>query len=139
MCFLYGGLTNVKKEMTGVFASILPQVVMRQLTIDNVLYHAIVIIMEIGSIRHKALHKFAESGQAKGLDKRLVGRLRNMIAFLDAAGSLEELKIPPNFGFHILSGGRAGQAIMTVTKNWRLTFRLNDAGQIIDLDLEDYH
>lgn len=112
---------------------------MRQLTIDNVFYHAIVIIMEIGSIRHKALRKFAESGQAKGLDKRLVGRLRNMIAFLDAAGSLEELKIPPNFGFYILSGDRAGQAIMTVTKNWRLTFRLNDAGQIIDLDLEDYH
>lgn len=85
------------------------------------------------------LRKCAETGQAKGLDKRLVGRLRNMIAFLDAADSLKELKIPPNFGSHIVSGDRAGQAAMTVTKNWRLTFRLNNAGQIIDLDLEDYH
>jgi proteic killer suppression protein len=28
---------------------------------------------------------------------------------------------------------------MTVTHNWRLTFRLNEAGALIDMDLEDYH
>jgi proteic killer suppression protein len=28
---------------------------------------------------------------------------------------------------------------MTVTRNWRLTFRLNEDGALIDLDLEDYH
>jgi proteic killer suppression protein len=28
---------------------------------------------------------------------------------------------------------------MTVTRNWRLTFRLDDDGALIDLDLENYH
>jgi len=62
-----------------------------------------------------------------------------MIAFLSAARSIEELKIPPNFGFHMLTGDRKGTAAMTVTKNWRLTFRLNDENEIIDMDMEDYH
>jgi proteic killer suppression protein len=28
---------------------------------------------------------------------------------------------------------------MTVTRNWRLTFRINAEGALIDMDLEDYH
>ncbi len=28
---------------------------------------------------------------------------------------------------------------MTVTKNWRLTFRLKEKNVIIDMNLEDYH
>ena len=28
---------------------------------------------------------------------------------------------------------------MTVMRNWRLTFRLNENEALIDMDLEDYH
>lgn len=28
---------------------------------------------------------------------------------------------------------------LTVTKNWRMTFRINAANAIEDMDLEDYH
>jgi proteic killer suppression protein len=28
---------------------------------------------------------------------------------------------------------------MTVTRNWRLTFRTNEEGALTDMDLEDYH
>jgi proteic killer suppression protein len=45
----------------------------------------------------------------------------------------------PNFGFHPLSGERAGTFAMTVTKNWRLTFTKVDETTIADLNLEDYH
>ena len=62
-----------------------------------------------------------------------------MLAFIDAAESLEELKMPPNFGLHELVGDRRGAWSMTVTRNWRMTFCLNEAGALIDLDLEDYH
>jgi proteic killer suppression protein len=62
-----------------------------------------------------------------------------MIALLLNAESTEELKVPPNFGFHALSGDRAGTYAMTVTRNWRLIFRLVDDHTIADLDLEDYH
>lgn len=95
--------------------------------------------MIIQSARHKSLRVFLETGNAAGLDARLVGRLRNMVAFLHAADNVNELKIPPNFGFHWLAGNRAGTVSMTVTKNWRLTFRVSTENEIVDLDLEDYH
>ncbi len=95
--------------------------------------------MDIESVRHKPLRAFLESGNPKAIDARLVGRLRNMIALLNAANNVEELKVPPNFGFHWLIGDRVGTATMTLTKNWRMTFKVNAANAIIDLDLEDYH
>jgi len=69
----------------------------------------------------------------------VASRLRNMVAFLVAADSVDELAVPPNFGFHWLTGNREGTGAMTVTRNWRLTFKLNEIGGIVDLDLEDYH
>jgi proteic killer suppression protein len=45
----------------------------------------------------------------------------------------------PNFGAHLLTGDRVGTWSLTVTKNWRMTFRINAAGAIEDMDLEDYH
>ena len=95
--------------------------------------------MIVQSARHKTLRAFLETGNASGLDARLTGRLRNMIAFLHAANDVNELRIPPNFDFHWLKGNRLGAASMTVTKNWRLTFQVNAKNEIIDLDLEDYH
>ena len=95
--------------------------------------------MEIESLRHKALRSFAETGKSKGLPGNLVDRLRNMLAYLNAIGALDELKVPPNFGAHVLTGNRAGTWSLTVTKNWRMTFWINAAGAIEDLDLEDYH
>lgn len=95
--------------------------------------------MEIESVRHKALRTFIETGKVKGIDARLVGRIRNMVAFLSAAAGEDELWVPPNFGFHVLTGDRAGTCAMTLTRNWRLTFGISDDNMIIDLDLEDYH
>jgi proteic killer suppression protein len=94
--------------------------------------------VEIESIRHKGLRRFFETGNAKGLVGD-VGRLRRMLAYIDAAESLDELMLPPNFGLHALSGDRSGVWAMTVTRNWRLTFALNETGAMIDMDLEDYH
>jgi toxin HigB-1 len=94
--------------------------------------------MEIEGISHKGLRRFFETGNAKGL----VGdadRLRRMLAFINAAEALDELSTPPNFGLHQLTGDRKGTWSMTVTKNWRLTFRLRETSVIIDMNLEDYH
>jgi proteic killer suppression protein len=95
--------------------------------------------MDIVSVRLKALRAYVESGRALGLDARVASRLRNIVAFLVAADSVEELAVPPNFGFHWLTGNRKGTGAMTLTRNWRLTFRLDENNGIVDLDLEDYH
>ena len=94
--------------------------------------------MKIETIAHKGLRRFFLTGNSKGI----VGdadRLRKMLAFIDAAESLEELGVPPNYGLHALTGDRKGTWSMTVTRNWRLTFRVNEEGALVDMDLEDYH
>ena len=93
--------------------------------------------MEIESIRHKALRKFVATGNAKGVIEP--ARLARTLEFVVKARSLEECYVPPNFGFHPLTGDRAGTFAVTVTRNWRLTFTRVDDQTIADLDLEDYH
>jgi proteic killer suppression protein len=95
--------------------------------------------MQIESIRHKALRRFAETGSTKRLPSGSVDRLRNMLAYIDAIASEEELRVPANFGAHGLTGDRKGEWALTVTRNWRMTFRVNSAAAIEDMDLEDYH
>ena len=44
----------------------------------------------------------------------------------------------PGYKFHPLTGNRKGTYAMTVTGNWRITFRF-DGKDAIDVNLEDYH
>jgi proteic killer suppression protein len=94
--------------------------------------------MDIDSIAHKGLRRFFETGNSKGLVGDVM-RLRKMLAFIDAAASLDELSVPPNYGLHELKGDRSGTWAMTVTRNWRLTFKIDETGALVDMDLEDYH
>lgn len=94
--------------------------------------------MDIESVRHKALRQFIETGKPKGLDANVAERLRKMIVYLAAIENADELKLPPNWGAHLLTGDRAGTWSLTVTRNWRMTFRI-ERDAIVDLDLEDYH
>ena len=95
--------------------------------------------MQIEGVRHKALRRFAETGLTKGLPAASIDRLRNMLAYLAAIEAEEELLLPPNFSAHKLTGDRKGEWALSVTRNWRLTFRISEAGAIEDMDLEDYH
>lgn len=92
--------------------------------------------MQIESIRHKALRRLVVKG-----DRRIMeaDRLTDMVAFIHAAHEFDDLSMPPNFGFHALTGDRAGSFAMKVTKNWRLTFVKVSDQIIAELDLEDYH
>lgn len=62
-----------------------------------------------------------------------------MLAYLSAIERAEELLVPPNFGAHRLSGDLAGRWSLIVTRNWRMTFSVDEQDVVIDLDLEDYH
>lgn len=92
--------------------------------------------MQIASIRHKALGRLATKG-----DRRIMqaDRISDMLAYIVAAASLEDLRMPPNFGFHALTGDREGSFAMTVTRKWRLTFTVPSPRVVAELDLEDYH
>jgi proteic killer suppression protein len=94
--------------------------------------------MRVRSIAHKGLRRLYEENASKGLGADTVDKLRKMLTFLDAMQNPEELRALPLWKAHILTGGRKGTWSLHVTRNWRLTFRIED-DEIIDMDLEDYH
>lgn len=96
--------------------------------------------MRIRNIVHKGLRRFIENDDASGLQPAVVEKVRRMVSFLQDMEREEELRTVPSWKAHMLSGDRKGTWSLFVTKNWRMTFRI-DAGEveIIDLDYEDYH
>jgi toxin HigB-1 len=59
------------------------------------------------------------------------------LAALDTAIVIEDMDIP-GFRLHPLKGKRSGTWAISVSGNWRLTFRFED-GHVLDLNYEDYH
>jgi len=94
--------------------------------------------MLLASVRHKGLRRFVEDGDARGLKADMTARLQNILTALFAAPAIEELRGPPGWRVHQLTGDRAGTWSISVSGNWRLTFDVVD-GDIANLDLEDYH
>jgi proteic killer suppression protein len=93
--------------------------------------------VDIETVSHKALRRFIETGNERGVPEP--ARVRRMVAFLDAAETEDDFYVPPNFGAHKLTGDRAGTWALIVTRNWRMTFRVDEEQTIHELDLEDYH
>jgi proteic killer suppression protein len=94
--------------------------------------------MRIRNVLHKALRRFIEDDDTRGIQAAVAEKLRRMISFLQDMEKETELKAMPNWKAHQLTGDRKGTWSLSVTKNWRLTFRI-DRTEIIDLDYEDYH
>jgi proteic killer suppression protein len=95
--------------------------------------------MEIGSFDHKGLRRLYESDDPSKVDAAAADKLRLMLAFLQDMGGVDELKVPPNWGAHQLTGDRKGVWSLKVTRSWRLTFRIDGEGALQNLNLEDYH
>jgi len=77
---------------------------------------------------------------AKGVPADTGDKIRKMFAFLDDMENAEELRSLPVWKAHSLTGDRKGTWSLSVTRNRRLTFRIDTAeGEICDVNLEDYH
>jgi proteic killer suppression protein len=90
----------------------------------------------IASFEHKGLRKLFE-GDGRYVEGSLRNRIARVLSVMDAAGSIAELKIP-GFRLHELSGDLNGLWSITVSGNWRITFRFA-GGQFHALNLVDYH
>ena len=74
----------------------------------------------------------------KGIPADAVYKLRAMLTFLQDMQDPEMLRAFPLWKAHPLTGDRKGVWSLGVTRNWRLTFQIK-AGEIWDVDYEDYH
>jgi proteic killer suppression protein len=91
----------------------------------------------IRSIRHKGLKRLHQDDDARGVISEHTLKLRDILARLDAASTVDDLDLP-GFRLHPLKGALRGFWAITVRANWRLTFRFED-GEAFDLDYVDYH
>lgn len=96
--------------------------------------------MRIRNFVHKGLQQLYTDGRSKGVQPDTVDRLRKMFAFLDNMQDPDECRALTAWKAHTLTGNRKGTMSLSVTRNRRLTFRIDAAEQeICDVNLEDYH
>jgi proteic killer suppression protein len=96
--------------------------------------------MRIRDFAHKGLKRLYRDATSKGVPADTVDKLRKMFAYLDDMEDPEELRALTAWKAHMLTGDRKGTWSLSVTRNRRLTFRI-DTGEreVCDVNLEDYH
>jgi len=86
--------------------------------------------------------KFAEAiwtGKVgKGFPADLVRPAQRKLAMINAAVTLEALRVPPRNCLEALKGDRSGQHSIRVNDQWRVCFVWKD-GDAYDVEVVDYH
>jgi len=96
--------------------------------------------VKIRNVIHKGLRRLIADDDPSFLQPAVVAKLRRIVSFLQDMADEDELMTVPSWKAHQLTGDRKGVWSLFVTKNWRMTFRIDENQvEIIDLDYEDYH
>jgi proteic killer suppression protein len=94
--------------------------------------------VRVRSFVHKGLKRLFLEDRTKDLPADSVDKLRKMLAYLGDIEDPEELRSLPVWKAHALTGDRKGTWSLHVTRNRRLTFRIDAAqSEICDVNLED--
>jgi proteic killer suppression protein len=91
----------------------------------------------IAGFRHRGLQRFYNHDDARRIPTESP-RLRRILAALDTAERVTELGLFPGWRVHRLRGELQGYWSISVSGNWRVTFRFKQ-GDAFDVDLVDYH
>lgn len=91
----------------------------------------------IRNIRHKGLRRLFEEDSARDINPGHAQRLRDILARLDVASSSQDMNLP-GLHLHLLKGSRRDTWAVTVSGNWRVTFKFAET-DVTDVNYEDYH
>jgi proteic killer suppression protein len=94
--------------------------------------------MRIRTFRHKGLRRLYEVGDRTGVSQKLVVRIVDVLAIVEAVPHVTRIATFPGLRLHRLKGDLAGFWSVSVSGNWRIIFRV-DGDEVCDLDLLDYH
>jgi toxin HigB-1 len=94
--------------------------------------------VKIRNFAHKGLKKLYLEDITTGVPPDAVDKLRAMLTFLQDMKDPETLRAFPLWKAHQLTGDRKGTWSLHVTRNWRLTFNIQNE-EVQDVDYEDYH
>ena len=79
-----------------------------------------------------------EGFQVKRLPAEIQNTARRKLKQIDAAPSLESLRVPPGNRLELLKKDRAGQWSIRINDQWRICFGWRD-GDAADVEIVDYH
>ena len=91
----------------------------------------------IKSFRSKALKRLVEKGDRSKVNPEHVNKLVLIMNALSSAASLDDANFP-GAQLHPLKGFGEGRYAISVSGNWRVTFRFEN-GHAEDVDYLDYH
>lgn len=96
--------------------------------------------MRLVKFRHKGLRQLYTDDNTKGLSASLVDKVGKLLFALETAENLEQVGRFLGWKLHPLKGDLKGYWSLTVTGNWRVIFRYEEAvNTASDIDLIDYH
>ena len=91
----------------------------------------------ITSFRHRGLKALYEGRTSRRVSSEHVEKLRDILVTLENSRSPEGMNLP-GFRLHGLKGAKKGHFAVSVSANWRVTFRFEN-GNAVDVDYVDYH
>ena len=92
----------------------------------------------IKSFADKQTAAIFEGYQVKQLPKEIQNTARRKLKQIDAAETIESLRIPPGNRLELLKGDRAGQWSIRINGQWRICFAWA-GGDATDVEITDYH
>lgn len=92
----------------------------------------------IRSFRDKETARLFQREPVKRFSVALERSALRKLLLLDAAESLEDLRVPPGNRLEKLGGDRLGQYSIRVNEQWRICFRWTE-GNADDVEITDYH
>ena len=91
----------------------------------------------IRTFRHRGLRELYEQGRSSRTAPSHTPKLLRILTTLDRSADPQGMDLP-GFRLHPLKGRLRGHYAVSVSGNWRVTFRFKD-GHVFDVDYLDYH
>jgi proteic killer suppression protein len=91
----------------------------------------------IRNFKDKALRRYFESGNAKGLAVQNLDRVSRILTALNGATRPADLDLP-GLRWHNLAPRQPSRYSVWVSGNYRITYAF-EGKNAVDVDLEDYH
>jgi proteic killer suppression protein len=92
----------------------------------------------IKSFKCRETEKLFRRERSGKLPSDIQRQAQRKLYLLDAAVSLEDLRIPPGNRLEALAGNRKGQHSIRINAQWRICFRWKD-NDAHDVEVVDYH
>jgi proteic killer suppression protein len=92
----------------------------------------------IRSFASSETERFFTTGKSRRVPPEIRTRAAMRLIQLNAATTLDDLRVPPSNRLEALKHDRRGQWSVRINDQWRVCFRF-EAGDVFDVEIVDYH